>query len=470
MKRLLFELQLIALFAASGVHAAENAGLCFGPILEMLTHSKLGELKYGQEIEIQVGGTSQVWKGKYLRLDDSDPQRKLYAFEVTTPDGPLEISVPREQVQFVETIHPVKPDRFRETVKLLWDGGTYAMGIPFATVRRVADSARKFPQVVRGADFVIEAGKGIDPQVLSRIKDQVEAVDRKARIWGFERPRLTSFQFAPNYEHTAEAMLKPRFNLKEGKFRNVVYFRDYTRGKGDFVPEILAHERMHNYYFNQYRVSAWLNKAPGVQEGLADFGAAHINDNPKFGPQRDISRGWSEWAQKYATFEGHRVLIPPQEASLPISQALWKLREKVGVENIDALIKPMSDNLNAHRASYERWLAQKDPKNTSDRLQHSYRQKYLSDLEYFAASLLKTTGTTPIAAQTREVIYSFITNYHLDPRRIQELQSILTPAKPETFLYSAAEVWRPILIQDTRDFLIITGGAAAAWTYLNSNQ
>ena len=180
-----------------------------------------------------------------------------------------------------------------------------------------------------------------------------------------------------------------------------LYFRQIVTD-----PMLLFHERVHSILGGMYRRDSYIFNRP-LQEAWADFLPSHHTGNPIINLLMDINRNIDE-----APSLTLLTSIDPHETGRKFSYTLWKLRERMGKEKINALLKPFIDDLNQYHESFEK--------------QRSSNKFRSPQYEYFMAVLKKTLQEKGKTQEADEFISEITTELGLDIAVVDELAESIT--------------------------------------------
>lgn len=165
---------------------------------------------------------------------------------------------------------------------------------------------------------------------------------------------------------------------------------------------IYLHERTHTILFENYHYTTGLFKHSFFHEAFADFFSAHFNNNPSIGTAKSPIRN-IETKQAFSGSSIHNrdhiidMTSSYHNNSMLLSNIIWKLRQKIGVEGINSILKPYIDEMDTHINYYSKFKY----------YQHQNKTPYTYEsimLEFALAMLFKMNQTD------RFVENSFILN------------------------------------------------------------
>ncbi|MGE3260496.1 MAG: hypothetical protein AB7K68_01845 [Bacteriovoracia bacterium] len=204
----------------------------------------------------------------------------------------------------------------------------------------------------------IGSGKAAAEEALANLV----AYDHAMGQLGFRTPASTRLVMAENSYHSSIgpfSVSAPILNIRDFRLpENTIAMNPFlTNRLAATSKSVLLHERTHGILHATYDKKAFINKDNTIQEALADFMAAMNLDDPAMGmgalhpdlPIRDIATGVSgggKWVVSPENFGGRY-----HDNSMLFSRTLWRLKEAIGKEKMQALIKPIIDDLNLHHAS-----------------------------------------------------------------------------------------------------------------------
>ena len=199
-------------------------------------------------------------------------------------------------------------------------------------------------------------------------------------------------------------------------------------------PIVLFHERTHTILEGMYHRDSYTSNRH-IQEGLADFLPSHHTGNPKLNLPMDI--GSSRNLDTVPTLPLSTSYEPHNRGKL-FSYTLWKLRERMGEEQMAALLKPFIDGLNQYYESFEK--------------QHSYgeiegyiEKMFRSKYEYFMAVLKKTLQEKGKIREADEFIGEITTELGLDIAVVDELAGSITKSDKNFYSTSTDKRTTPLL-------------------------
>ena len=169
-------------------------------------------------------------------------------------------------------------------------------------------------------------------------------------------------------------------------------------------PMVLFHERTHSILKGMYRKNSYASLNRPTQEGLADFLPSHYTGNPVI----NLPMGLSRNADKAPPLP-LSTIIGSHNAGKVFSYTLWKLRERMGEEEVNALLKPFIDGLGQYYESFEK---QHDYGKIEGLLEKVFSPNY----EYFMAVLKKTLQeekgeTQAVDGFLSEIVFGFFRKY-----------------------------------------------------------
>ena len=276
-------------------------------------------------------------------------------------------------------------------------------------------------------------------ELAEKIVKAMHTFDQKAHQWGFTIPESNRVLFWEKKQKNPDFFLglyyykTPVFNLWRGKTQNITIF-EIVSGELQNVAKIangqsvLFHERAHAFLLRTYSARAFVNNNVFFQEALADFFAAHALDDPRILPLgedtslRDI-RDKSYYVESLGqTLEAITLAgvskYTPNSNSLLISNVLWQVREAIGPDKMSKMLRPLTDNLNRYRESFEARFMDfevlKGVENSENYTDYvDYRDKFVNDFQYFLAVLKRTAKDTGNFIKVDQVITRAVDDFNL---------------------------------------------------------
>ena len=280
-------------------------------------------------------------------------------------------------------------------------------------------------------------------ELAEQMIDSLDDFDRMAESMGFARAESVRVVVKGRNRIVPRPILKfltgGSYQIRGSVFniwrRDAVMKPQYGEDRAVSNESILLHERAHqvlgNYLFNVY-MNSHITRDGSLQEALADFLSAHRRGNPRIGgiPDseiqfgRDIERGvrsaglWEGEITVHKVMEDSQTFIGDHGRSLLMSNALWKIRERIGEQKMSRMFRPFLDNLTLYRPSFEEHIGKK----TSDR-----HQSFIADFEYFLAVLLRTAADeTDELEAVGQVVDDTVIQLGLKAERVDNLYRTLT--------------------------------------------
>jgi len=290
------------------------------------------------------------------------------------------------------------------------------------------------------------------------ILDNTLKFDESMTQLGFTKPSSTRIiindkPLLPNL--AGPFSLKPSsINLWDGKSKKVIAMNPIFRKTNVIKSEtVLYHERVHAILYRTYSDKAFINRSNTFQEAFADFISANFSGSPQIGLDatkkgvaiRDIEKRTTSSKKKInnvSKITGHGY----HNDSLLVSNLLWKIREKLGVEETSRQIKPIIDNLN----SYDRSFATNESTSTLSKVEEK-RQRFLNDFVFFLATLKKMAQQNPTLKSLEDIADESIKELSLNSEQVEEVfhnlnPSIMDLSHRETTLLKETEKIQTIMV------------------------
>lgn len=313
---------------------------------------------------------------------------------------------------------------FKSTILLTLGGlqGFDEMGklmfMPYPLISKLDDSVE-----IRGTSRKVKA-------VAQDLAIALRGFDESLLKLGFQRPSRT--RLVVNEASLIPNLVGPftlttrTWNLSSLKsYESTIAMSPINWNKKSITDEsILFHERMHSILYATYSEESYVNTNPSVQEALADFGASHRRGSPVVGDGFHQELGGLRNLSERTSIDNLGVfkIDHPMDAfhgnihgnSLLLSHALWKVREAIGAQAMDQLLKPLIDDLNRFRGSYQDLLMKEGRGPDVSAMELS------QDLEYLLAVLLRTGLLLPEAQESLlgEAVMSVAEEMHFNPDRV----------------------------------------------------
>ncbi len=296
--------------------------------------------------------------------------------------------------------------------------------------------------------------------IAKSIADNMQRFDSLMARMGFLRPKKTTVvvgRVSPMPGVGPFSLSTPIFNIWTRKVEPTIVM-GASEWSGDYIASksVLYHERTHSILQATYRSNSWINANAMIQEALADFGAAHMNDFPVVGKDRSGGFIRDIEARKADGSHWQSLLQIDNESyhnnSMFASHILWRLRQAVGAAKIDVHFKSLVDDLNFYRDSYERILKQ-ERKITS-----SPRQNFIYDIEYMLAVVLKNRDRFE-SSQFLAEIQALCDQFSFSFQRIEKVTRRLTRSEQDFSYQPNEEFWPGVFVHAYG----ITGMVAKLW-------
>ncbi|MBE8221305.1 MAG: hypothetical protein HAW60_01090 [Bdellovibrionales bacterium] len=272
-----------------------------------------------------------------------------------------------------------------------------------------------------------------------KIANNLDSFDKTMMKMGFKKPSITRVIVNNSSASGPHSIGPPVINIWSPKLKTVIVMNPLFGNKAAVESEsILYHERTHSLMHSTYTIPAYVNKS-FMNEAIADFGAAHMLNNPQIGKINKDNTPLRNIEERVARHEGdvnRRTSLLDirsgmnHENSMMISNILWKLRTTIGAEMMSNTFKPLLDNLNTYHKSYENFIKTENRK-TSDKI-----QQFIYDIEYVLAVILKTSKTWDSHSKVREMLRETIYDLNFNMSRIENISSKLT-ASTKNFNYNS---------------------------------
>jgi hypothetical protein len=249
-------------------------------------------------------------------------------------------------------------------------------------------------------------------QVGLELANEVTVYDTQLKGLGFRLPDKTNIvlndrPLLPN-TNGPFSVSWPLTILGRGSAENTIAMNPFLyRSTAARDLSVLRHERTHSILHASYADDAYVNSSSMTQEAFADFFSAHAENNPVIG-KAAISRNTAirniETREAGGDLRGPGVKGSTQRVSLMdvtgsgyhnnsliISNALWRVRQAIGPETMNAVIKPIVDDLNLHRGSA----------NINGTIKTAERAR--SEIQYNLASMRRTLSDRGLTDGVRQI-------------------------------------------------------------------
>lgn len=248
----------------------------------------------------------------------------------------------------------------------------------------------------------------------ARIVEQLTEYDAHFEKLGFRIPDITKIIIQQNSLIPApnpEFFLYPLLTIRRGCFKHVIKVMP-TNHDRRYVTDrfVLFHERAHSFMFATYQSDSAINADIPVQEGLADFFAAHYLNTPRAEELanedlRDIelriNKGVALTSILHLNGDAH-------SDGLFISNLLWKIRVQVGAPEMNKLLPLITDGFNRYKVNLVRFP--KPAKNDG-----------VWRVENFIAILRHIAKSSPLKLEINQTIDLYIAELSLDSNRLADM-------------------------------------------------
>ncbi len=252
-----------------------------------------------------------------------------------------------------------------------------------------------------------------------QIAQNLEDFDRAMDALGLQKPTLTKVVVSdktllPNLLGPAHLVDNPSNLWRKSEAYNIIlmqplfYYRQTVTN-----PLTLFHERTHSILKGMYHKDSFTSNQ-SIQEGLADFLPAHYTGNPKLNFSINTNRNVDEAPTLPLSTSGGIHTI-----GRAFSYTLWKLRERMGKEKINALLKSFIDGLNQYYENFEKQYSYGE---TEKYLERVHSPQY----EYFMAVLKKTLQEKNKAQEEDEFVGQIASELGLDITVIDDIAASIT--------------------------------------------
>ncbi len=189
----------------------------------------------------------------------------------------------------------------------------------------------------------------------NRVVDQLTAYDAHFEALGFRIPDITKIvvQYNTLIPALSPGLFRyPLLTLRRGCFKHVIKLLPMNHDSRYVTDRfVLFHERAHSFLFATYRPDSLVNADLTIQEGLADFIAAHYLNSPRAEElAADELRDIENRANHGVVLKS--ILDLTGEAhndGLFISNLLWKIRSQIGAAAMNELLPLITDGLNRYQ-------------------------------------------------------------------------------------------------------------------------
>lgn len=318
---------------------------------------------------------------------------------------------------------PIGKDLLSATHKMLEPlGKVYGVSIEGSLNQLVT---RRYRALAEAPGIKVEGTTFSSRQLAQKVAEDIYAFDQAAEKLGFRVPESTRVIMGDGLllprQKGPFAFPHPTRSAWDGKVTETAIVMDPLGWRKGVIRSrsALLHERAHTHMHGTYGQGAFVNSDLATQEALVDFVVAHRFGNPVIGmhaekagqPVRDISQLWSQGIVQDRPFALRRAGGPHHEG-IYRSNALWEVREAIGSQQMDKLVKPIIDDLNIFsryssrfgfdsNASFKYFLAsvrntlqthgKKDGVAVIDRI--IQKNEIKDDLVGFSNSMSRTTAT-----------------------------------------------------------------------------
>ncbi len=330
-------------------------------------------------------------------------------------------------------------------------------------------SLRPFQKLVSLHDFEVVASPSVAPvlkKLAARIILNMQTFDQKVQQWGFVVPESNRVLF---WDRTGRERsdvfggvyypMYPVFNFWRGKMQNLTVFETVKDELDETIKyandrSVLFHERTHASIFRTYNSKAFINTHIVFQEAMADFFSAHALDDPGIMPLssntflRDISTKSYYVEALEKTFKITDLADVSEftlySNSMLISNVLWRVREIIGSDRMSKMLRPLIDNLNGYRASFEAQFMDfevlKGIENSEKYIDYvDYRDKFANDFQYFLAVLKRTAKDTENFIKVDQVVTGVADDLKLNSNRIDYIAGHIKKGD-DLFAYNKREI------------------------------
>ena len=181
----------------------------------------------------------------------------------------------------------------------------------------------------------------------------LEDFDRAMKSAGLEKSTVTKIYIPKEKPLLQNSFLGNYFKVKlinlwrKSEAGDLIIMRPNRHFRLAEHPYPLFHERGHSILIGMYEIKAFVHSNIPLQEGLADFLAAHYMGVPKLRYSDNFIFNISKVPPLPLTTHFYR-------SGKVFSHILWKLRERIGPEAMTSLLRPFLDGLNQYYESFAR--------------------------------------------------------------------------------------------------------------------
>ncbi len=254
-------------------------------------------------------------------------------------------------------------------------------------------------------------------QTAITIADVVESFDLKMSNSGFRVPYFTKILLTDRPILPGDGprtYVYPIFSLRRFRPGHLIYLEPNEYNvKLALDPQVIRHERTHSILFSTYTTNSFVNSYHPLNEALADFLAAHASDNPEIGSEE--TSGVVRHIEKMESENGNiRTLLDLRnlgfhDQSMLLSNLLWRVRQKVGSQDLDPYLKPLLDALNSTNGLvFENGIDE--------------TQQVIRTYEFMMAVLMRVGKNTPIMAGVNEIVDEVVLQFKLDKGKVISLE------------------------------------------------
>ena len=378
-------------------------------------------LKKNEEYVIIHGEEGHVVRAKLLEKVTHDTGVVTHKFQL--PDDEL-VEIPNHSILSLSHLENATIPEVRLSAKVL--------------VSAIFDEKKSFFQIRRYPHRTLArigsvevAGGLMSSRRLGReIANVTSQIDDHFKKFKLKKPDKTKIVINDNpffnQQGGPESVISPVFNMWDRESKNVILLSGFGKNT-DIIrnPSVIAHERAHSHLFATFDTESFINKDDAIQEAFADFFAAHVFDDPRLGfnvvvpdkPLRDISlRTYLEQdVTRFMEDFDSLTLYGYHDDSLFYSNLLWRVREKVGKENIEPFVGRLMEDLNQnHTAKYADELALAYRGGNNRAIEDAIEKQFVDNFHFFYARLRKLLQETGHEQVTESLMLQIKNELKLD--------------------------------------------------------
>ena len=369
-------------------------------------------LKEGKTFSYQKIGSPELVTGKFIGSELSTNGRQIYKFQIG--DEILEI----EKSKIFGIRKPIYYDQFMNKIN-------HVIMTPIQANKLRRLMTFPYKPIAKIDELEIVGTWFTKKKLGKKVAEQITEFDEQMLSLGFLKPDKSRIiirdkVILPTFMGPF-SLNTPTYNLWSREFKTIISMEP-VNWRSTVKESVIKHERMHALLHRTYSNESFINKSNTFQEAIADFAAAHNTGSPKIGfrnnsgdgVERDILNRTSkvndavEYRSDFMSITGDGY----HEDSLLVSHFLWKMREKMGAEELSRVFKPLIDDLNAHYKNYI--------KLSGSEAVSAPAQKFIYEMEYFLSIVKKKSIEQEELKNIAPLIDDYIDELGLSKNKIYE--------------------------------------------------